>query len=82
MPIGKNKKMLQISLPIEVYQRLKEYGERNGMTVAGTAVTFIMKQFNALDMTESMVKAIKNMTDDQLKEIMNESIPDLKKITE
>ena len=73
------KKRINLSIPDEVYERLQLYKEKNGITSDATAcLQLIIRQLNGLEQTEAMFSLMKNCSVEQLLELSQTGLVDLK----
>lgn len=73
------KKRINLSIPDDVYERLQLYKEKNGITSDATAcLQLIIRQLNGLEQTEAMFSLMKNCSIEQLLELSQVGLVDLK----
>lgn len=73
------KKRINLSIPDDVYERLQIYKEKNGITSDATAcLQLIIRQLNGLEQTEAMFSLMKNCSVEQLLELSQVGLVDLK----
>jgi len=73
------KKRINLSIPDDVYERLQLYKEKNGITSDATAcLQLIIRQLNGLEQTEAVFGLMKNCSVEQLLELSQVGLVDLK----
>lgn len=73
------KKRINLSIPDDVYERLQLYKGKNGITSDATAcLQLIIRQLNGLEQTEAMFSLMKNCSVEQLLELSQVGLVDLK----
>lgn len=73
------KKRINLSIPDDVYERLQLYKEKNGITNDATAcLQLIIRQLNGLEQTEAMFSLMRNCSIEQLLELSQVGLVDLK----
>lgn len=73
-----DKKRINLTVPDAVYERLQAYKEKNGLTNDATVcLQLIVRQLNADQNSEAILKLIQSMSFDQLAELSKEGYTEL-----
>lgn len=75
-----DKKRINLTVPDAVYERLQAYKEKNGLTNDATVcLQLIVRQLNADEHSEAILKLIQGMSFDQLAALSKEGYIELQK---
>lgn len=73
------KKRVNLTLTDDVYDKLQEYKKKNGITNdASACLQLVVKQLQAQDMNEQILRTMQGLTLDQLKELSTDGLSYLK----
>lgn len=73
------KRRINLTIPDEIYERLQAYKSKNGIPSDATAcLQLIVQQLSAQEQSAAMLKALQNLTMEQIQQINNEGLGYLK----
>lgn len=74
-----DKKRVNLTLTDEIYEKLQAYKKKNGLTNDATAcLSLVVKQLGAQEMNELLLRAMQNMTLEQIQEMSSDGLSYLK----
>ena len=74
-------KRINLTVPDELYQRLKAYMAKNGFTSDATAcLQLITKQLNGQEHAEAMFDLVRRMNEDTLRQLTDEGFALIKQL--
>ncbi|MPN51671.1 hypothetical protein SDC9_199320 [bioreactor metagenome] len=83
MYMPSDKKRINLTVPDEVYAKLRTYKGKNGITNdASACLQLIVQQLQAQENNELIFKAIRALSEDDLKKISQEGIAYTKELAE
>ena len=74
-----DKKRINLTIPDELYERLVSYKKKNGISSdAGACLQLIVRQLDAIDNTEAMLDIVRKFSVDELNQISEQGMSQLK----
>ena len=74
-----DKKRVNLTIPDDLYQRIQDYKQRQGITNdASACLQLIVQQLNGLEQTQAMLRLLNNCSIDQHEEMSRNGLTEIK----
>lgn len=80
MALGKDRVSITFSVSNETNEKIIDFAKKNGLTKSSAVNMLVCNQLRGIESSSAMVRAIKNMSDEQLTKILVDNSKDMKKI--
>lgn len=78
-PVPSDKKRVNLTIPDDLYQRIQDYKQRQGITNdASACLQLIVQQLNGLEQSQAMLRLLNNCSIDQLVEMSRDGLTEIK----
>lgn len=82
MPISKDKKLIQFACPSDLREKIEAYAKGNGITLTAAVNMLLAQQIKNIEFSGELARAIKGMSDDQLRQMFSESTTEFREALE
>ena len=82
MALSKDRVAINFSVSNETNEKIMDFAKKNGLTKSSAVNMLVCNQLRGMEASSAMVRAIKNMSDEQLTKILVDSSSDIKNIIE
>ena len=74
-----DKKRVNLTIPDDLYQRIHDYKQRQGITNdASACLQLVIQQLNGLEQSQAMLRLLNNCSIDQLVEMSRDGLTEIK----
>ena len=74
-----DKKRVNLTIPDDLYQRIQEYKQRQGVTNdASACLQLIVQQLNGLEQSQTMLRLLNSLSEDQNMELSRDGLSEIK----